>query len=106
MDKDRSIVLETKYDFLSFDPDNASLISFRSKAAPEQEFIAPGAERLAFVIGYYDEERQYQWLTSSQAKKVGVSCERQGQTQVLKAVYERIGGKDLGVTFTVHADSN
>src|SRR5512135_3757899 len=106
MDKGKPIVLETGYEIIAFDPNNASLISFRSKAAPEQEFIEPRAERLAFVIGYYDEQRQYRLLTSDQAGKVEVSCVSEGQGQVLKATYEGIGGKDLGVAFTVRAAGN
>ncbi len=106
MNDENLIVLETSQDLLQFDPQTGVLRSFRSKAAAgaeEQEFIAPGAEPLAFLLGIYDQERQYRWLPSDQAEEVQVDCERQGSVQTLRASYRRMGGQEVDVSFTVRA---
>ncbi len=100
---DPLFTLETLHDTLRFDPQTAGLVSFRRKAVPEQEFIAPGAERLAFLIGYYDEDFQYRLLPSSQAAEIRVSCDLQGDTRVLTADFRRLGGQDLHARLQVRA---
>ena len=72
---------------LAFDPETLSLVSFRSKAAPEQEFIAAAARLPAFAIGYLDARHQYRLLTSQQAADVQVSVETNDDQRQLRAVY-------------------
>ena len=97
------LTLESRHDVLAFDPETLSLVSFRSKAAPEQEFIAAAARLPAFAIGYLDARHQYRLLTSQQAADVQVSVETNDDQRQLRAVYSSIGGHDLRVTCQVTA---
>ena len=95
---DLPITLETLTDTLQFDPQTLALISFCSKAAPDQEFIAHSPQHPVFVIGLLDKRRQYRWLDSHQAEILRVEPDGVGG---LKAVYSKIGGLDLEVTCQV-----
>ena len=65
--------LETATDVIQLDATTAGLISWRSKAAPDQEFCASGRPAdPVFVIQYLDGERRYRQITSLQAEAVEV----------------------------------
>ena len=102
---DELIYLETAGDRLGFERETGALVSFRRKAAPEQEFIAQ-AQQPAFVIGYLDDLRQYRLLPSDRAGDVLVQRRSEGTETVLAATYSRLDGCDLDVTCEVHAAAN
>jgi len=58
MPESETIPLETAADILRFDRATGCLVSLRSKATPDQEFIAWAPDHPAFVIGYLDEKRE------------------------------------------------
>ena len=64
MSQSEYLLLETAADILKFDRATGCLVSLRSKAVPDQEFIAWTPDHPAFVIGYLNEEREYRLLTS------------------------------------------
>jgi hypothetical protein len=97
---DLPLTLETLTDVLQFDARTLALVSFRSKAAPAQEFIAHSSQHPVFVIGYLDRKRQYRWLDSGQAGDIRVSQDAAG---TLTAIYSKIAGLDLQVTCRVKA---
>ena len=99
MSPTETLTLETAADTLRFDRATGCLVSLRSKAAVDQEFIAWAPDHPAFVIGALDEEREYRLLTSASAEAVEVGCD--GQT--LTAAYRRVGGQELHVTLSVRA---
>jgi hypothetical protein len=103
MSQSEPLILEIATDILTFDRATGCLASLRSKATPDQEFIAWAPDHPAFVIGYLDEEREYRLLTPATAESVEVRCERQGDSQALSASYRRVGGRDLHVTLDVQA---
>ena len=98
----KAFVLETATDTLQFDPQTACLVSFRAKAAPEQEFIIAQADAPVFVLQYLDESCRFRQLSSRQAQ-VEVRVNRVGQSVVLAARFTRIEDLDLHVTVTVRA---
>ena len=97
------IALESLSDVLQFDSKTMSLVSFRSKSSPDQEFIAPANHHPVFILGYLDENRQYCWLTSRQAETVQVQLVDKGNSQELRAVFSRIDNEDIRVTCSVKA---
>jgi len=97
---DLSLTLETLTDVLQFDARTLAFLSFRSKSAPEQEFIAYSSQNPVFIIGFLDEKRQYCWLTSDQAEDIRVSQDGSGR---LMAVYSKIAGMELQVSCEVTA---
>jgi hypothetical protein len=103
MSQSENLILETAADILKFDRATGCLVSLRSKATPDQEFIAWVPDHPAFVIGYLDEEREYRLLTSGQAETVEIQQVRRGEHQVLSASYRRVGGRDVHVAFSVQA---
>ncbi|HUU23909.1 MAG TPA: DUF6259 domain-containing protein [Phycisphaerae bacterium] len=96
-------VLETVGDVLSFERETGRLVSFRSKAAPDQEFIASAADHPVFVLQYLDERRQYRQLDSHEAESARITCERGAGAAILTMGFRRVGGLDLDVTATVRA---
>jgi hypothetical protein len=102
MDNDQ-LTLESNHDVLTFDASTLALLSFRSKAAVEQEFIAHAGDHPVFVIGYLDAQRQYRLLPSTQAGEVRVTQEDAAGSRALTAIYSRIAGLDLHVTCRVSA---
>lgn len=98
------IHLETSLDDLTFDQGTGQLVSFRSRSAPEQEFIASAPEHPAFIIQYLDEQGIYRQLTSAQAESANVAVEEtENGGKLLTARYMRIDGLALDVTITVTA---
>jgi hypothetical protein len=93
--------LTTAGDTLGFERATGRLVSLRSHAAPEQEFIAPAPEHPAFVIQYLDEDGRYRQLTSLMAETVEVT----GDETRLVACYRRLGGRQVHVIFTVRAEA-
>ena len=63
----KALVIETANDNLTLDGETGRLMSFRSKAAPEQEFLASVPEHPVFVIQYLDADREYQQADSRSA---------------------------------------
>ena len=91
--------LESLTDRLQFDPTMLALVSFRSLAVPEQEFITQSADHPVFIVGYLDASKQYRWLTSQQAERVEVTqAGSPGGEKILTAIFSRVGGLDLQVT--------
>ncbi len=96
-----SIILTTAQDTLIFDAATGRLVSLRSKAAPDQEFVAPGPEHPVFVIGYLDADRQYRLLGSTEAEEVAVEVTQDGGRRAVTMSFRRLAGQDLAVTCTV-----
>ena len=95
------LTLESEHDVLQFDATNLSLVSFRSKSAPEQEFISAAMQLPTFAIGYLDARKQYRLLHSHQADHIQVGAEIVGDQHKLWAVFNRIAGYDMSVTCQV-----
>ncbi len=100
---DDTLVLETSTDTLAFDRASGRLVSFRTRAAPEQEFIASAPDHPVFLIQYLDGDRQYQQLDSRGAEACEVAVERSADGAIVRLVHRRVGGMDLDVTCTVSA---
>lgn len=98
------ITLETRDTILQLDPASARLVSWRARAALEQEFILSTPEHPVFQIQYLDAERQYQLLTSHQAASVSTHLEKSGNATTLVAEFQQVGGFDLEVITRVRAD--
>ncbi len=98
-----TLVLDTSTDSLAFDPPSGRLVSFRTRSAPSQEFIASSPDHPAFVIQYLDEDRQYQQLDSRSAESCGASVQRSSDLTTLSLVYRRVGGMDVEAEVTVRA---
>ncbi len=98
----REIVLENSNHKLAFNPENAQLLSFQSKAAPEQEFAISNNSVPVFVIQYLSEAREFRQISSLDAKKVDI----QSTEGTLTAVFSGVGGLDLAATVTVKMDDH
>ena len=109
MGESRTIRLESSHDVLLFDAASAALVSFRSKAVPDQEFIVPGSPQPVFVVQYLDENRRFRQITSDDAAEVAVdsvTSPEDGSATTLTAQFRRLGGLDLDVTVTVRTATN
>jgi len=95
--------LETLGEVLQFDASNGQLVSYRSRAATDQEFMATAKEDPVFTIDYLDEKREFRQLTSAQAREVKVTCDGDGAGKTLTAAFGRIADLDLRVAFQVKA---
>ena len=84
--------LESKHDLLSFERDTMRLVSYRSKSAPDQEFISFSDKHPLFEIGYLDDRKRYRTLNSIKASAIDVKCLGDG----LRAEY-CFAGPDLKV---------
>lgn len=105
------IVLKTVHDTLQFDMKTGRLVSFRSKAAPDQEFITSTDDDPIFIIQYLDAKRHFRQISSNQAAEVKVrhdasSAESHDKETRLIANYQQLGGLDIDVTMTVKASKN
>ncbi len=78
-------------------------MSFRSRAAKDQEFIAAAKEHPVFSIDYLDANREYRQLTSAQASEVKVTCEADGAGKTLMATFRGIA--DLGMYVTIYVQA-
>ena len=99
----RMYTLETLGEALGFDAGTGQLVSFRSRAAKDQEFIAAAKEHPVFIIDWLDENRECRQLTSAQASEVKVTCDGDGAGKTLTATFRRIADLGLHVTFQVKA---
>lgn len=98
------IVLETSHDILGFNPDTAQLASFRTKAAPDQEFIVAQDGDPVFVIQFLDEDRRFRRVTSLDTADVDISSDaRADGSAELTARFDRLGGMDVSATIAVRA---
>ena len=96
--------LETSHDILEFNPRTGALISFRSKAAPDQEFIHTRAADPVFVIQYLDGAHRFHQIASSRAMRIETRCETQPEgATILTAIFRGLADFDLDVTVTVRA---
>lgn len=82
---------------LAFDLKTAQLVSLRSTAAPEQEFIESRVPQPAFVIQYLDDKKAFHEISSTQAAHTSISTA--GST--LRAEFLKVGGLDLDAEITV-----
>jgi hypothetical protein len=105
MERD-AIVLETRDDVLGFDPVEGRLVSFRSKGAPDQEFIASAPAHPVFTIQYLDGEREYQQIDSRSATEHEIRLEEGTSGKTLTMRFRRVGGVAVDVTATVGASSS
>ena len=92
-----TIDLRTSHDMLSFEATTGTLVSFRSQAAPEQEFIAARPDQPAFVLQYLDDEGAFRQIASGEAKAITVDHVESRLT----ARYHGLAGLALDVVFTV-----
>jgi len=100
---DNVFVLETANDKLTFDGESGRLISFRGKAACEQEFITSAPEHPVFVIQYLDADREYQQVNSLSAADTRIKCREAGDQTTLSMTFTGVGGFDLDVVAAVRA---
>lgn len=105
-----SFVVETAKDRLEFDQKTGKLVSFRAKIVADQELIEVEEEDLVFVVQYLDKDRRFRQITSQQAEKIDVKCERhtseEDQESELVAKFRNLRGLNIDVTVKVHASSN
>ena len=96
MNEDSEIILETALDTLRFSGKTGSLVSFRSKAAPDQEFIAATEDEPVFVMQYLDENRRFRQLASHQAEEIEIRREtgRNGEATLI-ACFRTLDGLDI-----------
>ena len=109
MDAGTTICLESSHDVLLFDAATGALVSFRSKAVPDQEFIIAGSPQPVFVVQYLDEKRRFRQCQSDEAAEVEVgivASSEDGGTTTLTAQFRQLAGLDLDVTVTVRAAAN
>ena len=106
MNQQGPIVLETAGARLGFQPRSGRLISFRSRQAPQQQFIAAAAAHPVFVIQYLDDRREYGRLDSFDAAETDIRCEPSSHGQILTMHFSGIGGLDLSLTGTVRASAD
>jgi hypothetical protein len=92
-----SIVLENSNHKLQFDRRTARLLSFRAKAAPEQEFVVSNDRVPAFVIQHLTASRDFRQIASTDAKEVKV----ESKDGTLSAVFSGLGGLDLSAVIRV-----
>ena len=103
---DTAFMLETADDKLTFDAASGRLTSFRSKAAPEQEFITSAPEHPVFIIQYLDADREYRQVDSLDASETQIECGKSGDETILSMKFAQVGGFDLDVTATVRASKS
>jgi hypothetical protein len=100
-----TIALTTATETMLFSAETGGLVSFRSRAAPEQEFIAAGEDTPVFVLQYLDEQRRYRQLTSRDAT-ADVRCEMVDGGTALSATFAQLGGMAVEATITVRATND
>lgn len=96
------LTLETANDVIQLHPRTLALLSYRSKATPEQEFIVD-AEMPVFSLGILDAHKRYRLLHSTQCADVQVSMQEEQSRRTARAVYSGIAGYDIRVTCEVSA---
>lgn len=87
--------LRTRCDTLQFEAETGRLVSFRSAAAPEQEFIESSPEHPVCAIQWLDAQRMARWMDSHSARTIRVWCETVGTGQRLTIECLGLGGLDL-----------
>ena len=103
---EKMIALETSHDTLQLDAQTGQLISFRSKAAPDQEFMETSKDDPVFVIQYLDEAGRFRQIASTQAQQVQVASSPSPEGSggaTLCATFRQLAGLDLHATVTVRA---
>ncbi len=103
---DQKLSLQTATSTLGFDRDSGRLVSFTSRSAPDQEFVASAPDHPAFLLHYLDSEGQYQSLDSFSAREHAVSMEGNETSGGLNVAYRGIGGMDLEVRGTVQVSQD
>ena len=106
---EQQIRMETSHDVLGFDQQTGRLVSFRSKAAPDQEFIASSTDDPVFVIQYLDQGRRFRQIASSEAEGVEITYEHSpagSEAVLLTAVFRQLAGLDLHATVKVRASTS
>lgn len=100
-----TLTLKTTGETLKFSRESGRLVSWRSRHAPEQEFIASRPNHPVFNINYLDDAGQYHRLTSHDARRVAIELKKARGESILTMKFMRIGGRDLQVTATVRASA-
>ena len=101
-DTEERIIIENASHRLGFDRKTARWVSFRAKAASDQEFIVSSDQVPVFVIQYLGEDNEFRQISSSQASQVTVRSSEGGLT----ADFSGLSGLDLGATVTVRTSAN
>ena len=70
MDAGTTIRLESSQDVLLFDAASGALMSFRSKAVPDQQFIVAGSGQPVFIIQHLDKSRRFRQIASDEAAQI------------------------------------
>ena len=97
------IVLESEKDILKFEKNTGKLVSFLSKSAPEQEFIAIKEKTLIFVLQYLDDNRVYKQLSSEQAQKTEINYKQSNNKSSLAINFRNLDGNDIDVFVKITA---
>jgi hypothetical protein len=98
------LVLSNGNHRLEFNSRTAQLVSLRSLAAPDQEFIPPNDHHPVFTIQYLDRTRAFQQITSTQAQEIKVRRNQQASVKGgagLTADFMGLGGLDLSAMVTI-----
>ncbi|HWE64659.1 MAG TPA: DUF6259 domain-containing protein, partial [Chloroflexota bacterium] len=96
--------LTTETCVVSLDDRSGALTSCRATAAPEQEFLVPGHDRLPlFVIQYLDDAQRLQEISSLDAGSVSLTHAADAGGESVRISYDQVGALDLSVTATVRA---
>jgi hypothetical protein len=105
MSEQNMITLETLHDTLQFSPKTGRLVSFRSKAAQDQEFIVSTDDTPVVIVQYLDENRRFRQVASNQAVETEIWHDTEGNDDetTLTANFRRLGGLDVDVAVTVRA---
>ncbi|MEW6750805.1 MAG: DUF6259 domain-containing protein [Candidatus Latescibacterota bacterium] len=97
MSRVRSVTLETAGEVLRFHAGTGALLSLRSKAAPDQEFIEAGADTPLLSLQYLDGEGQFHQVGPRRSRRAWVTAFRGG----VDIVVRRLGGLDIDAQITV-----
>ena len=101
-----TVTMATSHDVLRVSAETGQLLSFRAKAAPDQEFICPADEDPVFVIQYLDDDHRFRQISSLDAESTAISLDQKDDGSAsLTATFRRLGALDLAATVTVRASN-
>jgi Domain of unknown function (DUF6259) len=101
-----SLALVNANQRLEFSSRTGALISLRSHAAPDQEFIPIHDKHPVFSIQYLDASRAFQQIDSTQAQEMHIRTQQQPSSNgsnetVLTGDFTGLGGLDLSARVTI-----
>jgi hypothetical protein len=97
------LAISSQTETLRFDRRTGRLLSFRSRAAPDQELLASTPQHPALVLQYLDRRGAYQQLTSFDAQGIRIARRLCQGTTTLSLRFERLAGLDLDVSAEIRA---